>query len=137
MKKNEIPQDKSALENVSKELCYALDENGNYSTDLSKGWEVKSKALEVAWSAIDERVFDAKQKVLNRECSPLLYFMELKLMDVEIVSAYTGFWKWQIKRHFKPNVFEKLSSKKIGKYSKLFEVDPEEFKDPFSGKPKP
>src|SRR5690606_19536812 len=105
MKKNEIPQDPSVLDKFTKEICYAVDDSGKYVTEQSRGWEVKAEALGVAWKDIEARVAKAKQKVENGEASPIVYFMELKLMDLEIISAYTGFWKWRIKRHMKPNVF--------------------------------
>ncbi|HRQ50281.1 MAG TPA: hypothetical protein PLR74_07095, partial [Agriterribacter sp.] len=111
MKKEDIPQDPGALRHITREVSYAVDENGNYVTELSAGWDVKIKALDVAWSDIEKKVADARHKVLNREASPLLYFMELKLMDIQILSDYTGFWKWQVKRHLRPRVFEKLSVK--------------------------
>lgn len=129
MKKEEIPQDDGALNKLTKELSYAVDEKGNYTTLLSSGWEVKTKALDVAWSDIEKRIHDAKQKVLNGEASPLLYFMELKLMDPAIVASYTGFWKWTIKRHMKPMVFKKLSDKKLQKYAAVFEVSIDELKN--------
>jgi hypothetical protein len=129
MKKEDIPQDPSALRNITKEVSYAVDENGNYVTELSTGWDVKIKALDVAWSDIEKKVADAKQKVLNNEASPLLYFMELKLMDIQILSDYTGFWKWRVKRHLKPGVFEKLSAKKLQKYATAFDVTVEALKN--------
>jgi hypothetical protein len=49
-------------------------------------------------------------------------------MDVGIVAAYTGFWKWQVKRHLKYSVFQKLSPSKLAKYAELFEVSQEELK---------
>jgi len=128
MKKEDIPQDASALDKFTKELCYAVDGAGNYVTGLSRGWEVKATALDAAWRDIDKRIADVRQKVLRKEISPLLYFMELRLMDRIILSAYSGFWQWQIKRHMKPQVFEKLSNKKLEKYAKAFNVSVEELK---------
>jgi hypothetical protein len=128
MKKENIPQDPSGLDNFTKEVVYATDNNGNYVTELSSGWEVKSTALDVAWKDIEARITAAKQKVQNKEASPVLFFMELRLMDTGIVSAYTGFWKWQVKRHLKPAVFEKLSDKKIQKYAEAFNVSVTELK---------
>ncbi|MEO6302689.1 MAG: hypothetical protein ABIP51_05920 [Bacteroidia bacterium] len=128
MKKEDIPQDESALNKITKELCYATDSSGNYVTALSSGWEVKATALNIAWQDIDKRILDVKQKVLKKEASPLLYFMELRLMDMIILSAYTGFWQWQIKRHMKPEIFEKLSQKKLEKYAKAFNVSVTELK---------
>ena len=61
MKKEEIPQDESNLSKSNvKELCYATDENGNYTTGLSTGWEPKTIALENSINAINERIEEAK-----------------------------------------------------------------------------
>jgi hypothetical protein len=123
MKQEETPQDLGALGKITREVCYAVDPNGKYRTQLSVGWEVKAKALDVAWEDIEQRVADASGRVNRGEASPILYFMELRLMDIPIVSAYTGFWKWQVRRHLKPRVFERLPEQKLRKYGELFEVD--------------
>ena len=122
MKKEEIPQDPSGLNNFTKEVCYAVDESGQYTTQLSSGWEVKASALGVTWTDIENKLSEARQKVHNNEASPILYFMQLRLMDLEIVSAYTGFWKMTIKKHLKPGKFNSLSDKSLQKYADLFEV---------------
>jgi len=126
MKINEIPQDPGALGKIAKEMAYAVDENGKYTTALSTGWDIKMKALDVAWEDVEKRIADAREKVLNGVASPLLYYMELKLMDIVIVAGYTGFWKWQVKRHLRPSVFNKLSGKKLDKYARLFEISREQ-----------
>ena len=88
MKKNELPQDPSVLDKFTKDLCYVVDESGNYTTGLSRGWEVKAAALDLAWDDIKERTEGAKQKALKGEISPLLFFMELKLMDMDTLAGY-------------------------------------------------
>ncbi|CAN5887168.1 hypothetical protein BH11BAC4_BH11BAC4_27620 [soil metagenome] len=128
MKKEDIPQDDGALNKLTKEIVYAVDSSGNYTTELSTGWDVKTKALDVAWNDIEQRIAAAKQKVLNNEASPLLYFMELRLMEIGIVAAYTGFWKWTIKKHLKPGAFKKLPEDKLKKYADAFNVTVEELK---------
>jgi hypothetical protein len=128
MKKDELPQDQGALGKITGEVCYVVDESGNYTTRLSNGWEIKSSALEVAWKDVEQRIQEAHKKVLQKEASPILFFMELRVMDVGIVAAYTGFWKWQVKRHLKYGVFQKLSPSKLAKYAELFEVSQEELK---------
>jgi len=122
MKKEDLPQDPSVLDKFTKDLCYVVDDTGNYTTGLSRGWEIKASALDLAWDDIKERIQDARQKALKGEVSPLLFFMELKLMDLETLAAYAGLWKWQVKRHMKPSVFNRLSSKKLEKYAEVFEV---------------
>ncbi len=128
MKKEEIPQDDGALNKLTKEVVYAVDGSGKYTTELSTGWEVKAKALDVAWEDIEQRIEHARQKVLRNEASPILYFMEMRLMDTGIVAAYTGFWKWTVKRHLKPSAFKKLSEKKLQQYADAFNVTVEELK---------
>ncbi len=128
MKKEDIPQDDGALNKLTKEVVYAVDSSGKYTTELSTGWEVKAKALDVAWDDIAQRIENARQKVLNNEASPIHYFIELRLMDVGLVSAYTGFWKWTVKRHLKPGPFKKLSEQKLKKYAEAFNISVEELK---------
>jgi len=129
MKKTELPQDKGALDNFTREVCYVKNEEGKYEVDLSIGWEAKKAALDNAWEDIEERIAEAKQKVMAGEASPVLYFMELKLMDYSVLAGYTGFWKWQIKRHLKPIVFQHLSQKKMEKYAQAFDISIEELKN--------
>ena len=128
MKKEEIPQDDGALNKLTKEVVYAVDGSGKYSSELSTGWDVKTKALDLAWQDIEKRIEVARQKVLNNEASPILYFLELRLMDMGILAAYTGFWKWTIKNHLKPAAFKKLSEQKLQQYADAFNVSVEELK---------
>ena len=49
MKKEEVPQDKSNLASGNlKEMVYAVDEKGEYTTTLSTGWDPKTIALDNA-----------------------------------------------------------------------------------------
>jgi hypothetical protein len=129
MKKEDVPQDPSALVGVTRDVCYVKDKDGKYTTDLSIGWDVKKQALDNAWDDIKERVAEAATQVKNGEISPIFYFMEVKLMDITLLSSYTGFWKWTIKRHFKPSVFKNLSDTKLATYAKAFEISVEELKN--------
>ncbi len=122
MKKEEVPQDLSSLGKITKEVCYATDAAGKYTTELSQGWDVKISALDAAWQDIGERVEAAKARVLRGEASPLLYFMELKLMDIKVLSGYSRFWQWQIKRHLRPAVFKKLSDRTLRRYADVFDI---------------
>ena len=130
MKKNDVPQDKSNLESANfKELCYAVDENGDYTTTNSTGWDPKTIALNNAIEDISERVKRAKYLVLNEKTSPIEYYMELHKMDINILSSYVEMWTWRVKRHFKPSVFKKLSRKKLKKYAEVFEISIKKLKN--------
>lgn len=130
MNKENVPQDKSSLAGKNmKELCYAVDKDGNYTTVLSEGWEPKTIALNNSMDLIEERVQQASKDVLAGKSSPLVYFMELQKMDPQILASYAGMWKWQVKRHFKPSVFKKLNDTILARYAKVFEISVEELKN--------
>lgn len=129
MKKEELPQDESALKAMTRELLYVKDKEGKYTTGLSTGWDVKKDALDNAWDDIRERVETARLEVKNGNKSPIYYFMELRLMDFPVLSGYTGFWTFTIKRHMKPSVFTSLNDKKLGIYAKAFDITVEELKN--------
>ena len=122
MKTDEVPQDKSHLKSITKEVYYAVDKNGEYKKALSSGWDVKTIALENALEEIERRVENAKNRVLENKTSPLEYYMELHKMDLAVLSSYAGLWQWRVKRHFKPSVFNKLSKKTLQKYADVFEI---------------
>lgn len=129
MKKNEIPQDPSPLDKFTKEVCYAVDESGNYVAGLSRGWQIKADALGKAWEEVEARIADAVEKVHKGEASPILFYMELNLMDMPTLSDYTGFWQWTLKRHLKPDVFKNLSEKKLSRYAEVFDISVEDLKN--------
>jgi len=126
MKKEDVPQDLSSLGKITTEICYVTDESGKYTTQQSRGWDVKIGALDVTWENVEKRMKEATEKIEKGEVSPLLYFMEKSVMDLSILSSYTGFWKWQIRRHLKPGVFSKLSDKALRKYAEVFNSTVEE-----------
>lgn len=128
MKKKDIPQDKSALNNHTRELCYAQGEDGEYGTALSSGWEPKTIALDQAWDEIKSRKIQALKDYLNQQASPIAYFMEKNLMDLNILASYSGFFKFSVKKHLKYDAFNKLSDKKMKKYADAFEISLEELK---------
>lgn len=130
MEKEKVPQDNGNLtKNNLKELLYATDENGDYTTTLSTGWEPKTIALSNSIDEINERIAEAKQQVEIGEVSPICYYMELNKMDLTILSSYVGMWKWRVKRHFKPSVFSKLSNTTLQKYADAFEISIAELKN--------
>lgn len=130
MKKEQVPQDNSGLakKNIH-ELCYAVDENGNYTTVQSSGWDVKASALDESLELIEERINQTKKDISEEKLSPLAYFMELHRMDLPILSSYAGIHRWFVKRHFNPKRFQKLSDKTLKKYADVFEISVDELKN--------
>ncbi|WP_257668471.1 helix-turn-helix transcriptional regulator [Parapedobacter tibetensis] len=131
MKKNQVPQDDGSLakKNIS-ELCYAVDENGRYTTVHSTGWEAKTLALNESLQLIEERIADTGHAVLAGKVSPIAYYMELHRMDVALLASYVGIHRWFVKRHFHPKRFLKLKEKTLQKYADVFGITIEQLKAP-------
>jgi hypothetical protein len=124
MKKIEVPQDdEGLLEGKLREVCYAVDETGNYVTVLSTGWSPKNEALKQAWEVVNEKIEVVKQEVIAGKLSPLAYYMEKHIMNLKLLSAYTGISKWRIKRHMKPKIFARLDNETLAKYAAAFETN--------------
>ncbi|WP_144283314.1 hypothetical protein [Chryseobacterium echinoideorum] len=134
MKKQDLPQDESNLKSANMtEVLYVTDENDNYTTANSIGWDAKKAALEESLSLINERIAEAKQKVADNLVSPIIYFMELNKMDLQVLAAYVDKWQWTVKRHTKPKIFKKLSDSTLKKYADAFGISVDELKN-FDGK---
>jgi hypothetical protein len=125
MKTMEVPQDEGLNEGRFEDVCYALDENGNYVAVLSKGWNPKTDANFQAWEVIDEKVELTRQHVLAGEISPIAYYMEKNLMDLKLLSDYVGLPKRKIRKHLKPDRFIKLDDQILIKYAETFGISVE------------
>lgn len=115
------------------EVLYVTDENDNYITANSIGWDAKKAALEESMELINERIEEARQNVANNIVSPIIYFMELNKMDLQVLAAYVDKWQWTVKRHAKPNIFKKLNDSTLKKYADTFGISVDELKN-FDGK---
>ena len=134
MKKQDLPQDESNLKSANMtEVLYVTDENDNYTTANSTGWDAKKAALDESMELIYERIEEAKQNVAHHKVSPIVYFMELNKMDLGVLASYVGMWQWRVKRHFKPKVFNTLSETALKKYAEAFGISVDELKN-FNGK---
>lgn len=129
MKKEDLPQDKSGLEDFTRELYYVKNENGEYEQALSTGWQIKSDALDGAWEEAKRRMNTAAKAFKNGKASPILFYMEKNLMDIVTLAGYTNFWSFSIKRHLKPKSFKKLNDKKLKVYAKAFRITIDELKN--------
>ncbi|WP_394674892.1 hypothetical protein [uncultured Chryseobacterium sp.] len=134
MKKQDLPQDESNMKSANMtEVLYVIDENDQYTTANSIGWEAKKLALDESMQLIHERIEEARQHVALNKVSPVIYFMELNKMDLSVLAAYVGMWQWRVKRHTKPKIFKTLSDTILKKYADAFGISVEELKN-FDGK---
>jgi hypothetical protein len=125
MKKKEVPQDEGLYEGRFEDVCYALDENGNYTVVPSTGWQPKTDALLQAWEVIHEKVEQVRQQVLAGKLSPIAYYMEKNLMDVKLLADYTDLPKRKVRKHLNPGRFKKLDDKVLARYAETFSISVE------------
>ncbi len=123
----DIPQDNSKIFRGQKKIIYAT-RNGNYESGTTSGWDDEEFATQQAVEELNQQTEQALQAVKNGEKSPLYYLMYKYRFDEQSLAQATRFWQWQIRRHCKPEVWVKLSEKKLENYAGVFGVDIKELK---------
>lgn len=127
MKREQVPQDdENLLEGRTREVCYAVDEKGNYVQVLSSGWEPKNAALNQAWEQINAEAKEALEQIKAGKVSPLAFFMARCMFDVKLLSDYTDIPKRKIKAHLEPENFRQLDEATLGKYAEAFSISIDE-----------
>jgi len=129
MNKKEVPQDEGLMEGRFEDVCYALDENGNYVAVLSKGWMPKNEAMLQAWDVIHEKIEQVRQEVLAGKVSPIAFYMEKNIMDIKLLADYVGLPKRKVRKHLKPEKFIQLDDQILQRYAETFEISLEELKE--------
>lgn len=129
MKTKDVPQDlKYYKGTVIRDQDYAIDENGHYQMVCSDGWAPKNEALEITIDAIDDECREIIRRIRAGETSPLEYHMVKGLMDIGLLSSYSGFSKRTIRKHFKPDNFNNLDDATLGKYADVLRITVDELK---------
>lgn len=62
---------------------------------------------------LDAQTQAAREAVEKGEYSPLYYHMFRCRYDETGLAMAAGVWKWQLRRHFRPEVFAKLPAKTL------------------------
>ena len=129
MKINEVPQDsKFFAQTVIRDVAYAIDDDGNYKTVISEGWEAKNDALDITWDDISEKCEAIRAKVLDGKLSPLAFHLEKNIMKIGLFAKYTGQTKRKVKKHLKPECFNKLNENILHKYAEVLRISINELK---------
>lgn len=129
---NEVPHDRSDFKSRSqlRKLLYATDESGAYTTVNSVGWDVENLATKQAWEEAEAQIAKMEEALKAGRISPVAYFMHKSLMELPVLAKYMKKWKWQVKRHFKPDVFKQLSERTLQRYAAVFGISVGELKSP-------
>ena len=125
MKKGEVPQQNAKAFMGHSKLLYALDEKGRYVPAPSNGWEAEEIVLDQAIAEYQRQAADAWARAKAGTTGTLEYHMFRQRMDVVLLAQSTGYFKWQVRRHLKPGVFQKLSASMRARYAEALGMTPE------------
>ncbi len=117
MEHKNVPQDNISTYANNKKAIYATNEKGEYGIVASSGWDVEEEATKQALHELQRQADEAYDEVAAGIRSPLYFHMYDRRMDLQVLAESTGMFKWRIKRHFKPAVFNKLSGKMLARYA--------------------
>ena len=126
MDNSQVPQHNISTYADNKKAIYAVDENGDYTIVASSGWEVEEEATKQALVELERLANNAYDQVVSGEVSPLYFHMYNRRMDLQTLAQTTGLFKWRIKRHFKPMIFNKLSKKMLECYGDTLGISVED-----------
>lgn len=127
MEIKDIPQDDSESYHGHLKVIYGT-RDGRYEAATSSGWQDEAYATEMAVAELDEQTRAAREAVARGEYSPLYYHMFRFRHDETGLAMAAGVWKWQLRRHLRPEIFAKLPDKTLQKYADALQISIDELK---------
>ena len=126
MDSSNVPQDNIPVFAGHSKAVYALDSHGNYTLTTTSGWEVEEIVTRQALDELAHKRQVALAAHRSGKLSPLPYHMYDKKMDVATLARESGFWQWRVRRHFRPDIFQKLSPEVLAVYADVLGISPVE-----------
>ena len=109
MRERDVPQEGNATLAGHRKAVYAVADDGRVRLVASSGWEVEEIVTRQAVQDLERLAREARERALAGLTSPLEVHMCRARMDLALLSQTTGLWRWRIRRHFRPQVFARLS----------------------------
>lgn len=122
MDEAQVPQEGNSTHTGLRKALYARGSDGQVKLVTSAGWQVEEIVTRQALDQLSSAAENARQRALRGEASPLEYHMYRARMDLALLSQATGIWRWRVKRHFRPEVFARLSEKLLQRYAEALGV---------------
>lgn len=122
MKVTEVPQDQDPTFEGGKKLCYAVNENGQFTQVKTSGWKIEAEAKDLAWNAIHRDLEKTKNKVQKNQASSLEYYMKLRLMDTRLLAQNMNLNPLRVWWHLRPGPFSRLSNKWLERYADCLKI---------------
>jgi len=117
--------DNELLYTYNREMHYGF-KDGKYVRNIDYQNPGNQQIILQSWEVAEERLEEVRQKVIRGEVSPIAFYMEKNLMEIPMLAAYTGFFRFRIKRHLNPKRFAKLKPEVLDKYAEVFMISRDE-----------
>jgi len=122
----DVPQEGSATYGGQHKAVYARNSDGRLSLVQTRGWEVEETVTLQAVEAFEKLAAAARERVRAGQSVPLEVHMYRARMDLAMLAEASGFWRWQVRRHLRPQVFARLSKAVRARYAEALGLAPEE-----------
>ena len=122
MEKETNPVYKDERYGQYRELLYNYSQDGNFEKNVGYHNESERVILQQAWDLFQERIEEARQRVLAGKVSPISYYMEKILTDPMSLSMMAGVPIWKVNLHLRPFFFRRMSDKTRKKYAEAFNI---------------
>ncbi len=114
----------------NRELHYSFEPGKGYTRKVDYHYPGNQVIIKQSWDEAESRLKDISSKIRKGQLSPIAFYMEKNLMELPMLSDYTGFMQWRIKRHLKPKVFSKLKPGILSNYASVFNIGVNELMNP-------
>ncbi len=129
MEKDKVQQDDANLLNgLFKEVKYATEKDGTYTTVKTVGWEAENIVSQQVWEDIHEHVEEVRQQVIAGKKSPIAFHMTRQMLEPDMLSGYTGFPTFIVRLHLRPWFFNRLGQRSLEKYARAFRISVDDLK---------
>ncbi|CAH0152528.1 hypothetical protein SRABI70_00564 [Pseudomonas sp. Bi70] len=128
MKLDEVPQDPDSAYGGHSKLLYAVDDKGHYRGAQSAGWEAESFSTQLAVAELQAQEAEAYAGWQRGELSPLKCLMYRYRMDEPALAQIAGLWQWRVRRHFRPEIYRRLSHSVLDRYAEAFGLTVDELR---------
>jgi hypothetical protein len=122
MEDADVPQEGNATLAGGRKGVYARGADGRVRLVKSAGWKAEEMVTRQALEDLAARAEAARERCRAGSGSPLEYHMYRARMDLDLLSQTTGLWRWRVRRHCRPEVFNRLPGRLLDRYARALGI---------------
>lgn len=129
MRDQDVPQEGNRTLGGHRKAVYARGDDGRLHMVASAGWEVEEIVTSQAVADLERLAADALQRCRAGLTAPLEVHMHRARMDIPLLAQATGLWQWRVRRHLRPEIFQRLSPALLQRYADALGLSVAQLKD--------